>query len=108
MRRKRWTLAERCDVAQAKIKEADKVVLLQDVPGEELTAGSFGSIGYLSAGDVGHVVMVHGEGEAFEVEFLTLTGMTVALATLRASQIRAASERDAVAVRGLGASIGTT
>ena len=88
-------------MAQAKIKQFDKVVLLQDVPGEELTEGSFGSISHLSAGDVGYVVMIHGDGEAFEVEFLTLTGLTVALATLRANQIRSANPRDAVAVRGL-------
>jgi hypothetical protein len=92
MRRKRRTLAERCDLAQAKIKESNEVVWLQDVAGEELTEGSFGSIGYLSAGDVGHVAMVHGDGEDLEVEFLTLTGMMGALATLRAGQIRAASE----------------
>jgi hypothetical protein len=89
MRRKRRTLAERCDLAQAKIKEFNEVVLLQEVAGEELTVGSFG---YLSAGDVGHVAMVHGDGEDLEVEFPTLTGMIVALATLRAGQIQAASE----------------
>jgi hypothetical protein len=47
-------------------------------------------------------------GEAFEIEFLTLTDMAVVLVTLRAGQIQAASERDAVAVRGLESSIGTT
>jgi len=95
-------------VPEFKVKEFDTVVLLQDVPGDELTEGSFGSVGHLSAGDVGHVVLVHGDGEAFDVEFLTLTGMTVALATLEAGQIRPAGERDAVAVRSLEPSIGST
>lgn len=43
----------------------------------------------LEAGDVGVVVHVHRQGDAFEVEFLTLDGDTVAVATLAANHVRA-------------------
>jgi hypothetical protein len=42
----------------------------------------------LEVGDVGVVVHVHGRGDAFEVEFLTLEGETAAVATLSRSQVR--------------------
>jgi len=42
---------------------------------------------------------VHREGEAYEVEFLTLEGETVGVETLSAGQIRAASRRDMPHVR---------
>jgi len=59
------------------IKEHDRVVLKSDIPEEGLKAG-----------DVGTVVHVHKGREAFEVEFITLGGETVAIATLLASQVR--------------------
>ena len=48
------------------LEEHDRIVLTDDVsePG-------------LKAGDVGTIVHVHRDGEAFEVEFLTLDGYTV-------------------------------
>jgi hypothetical protein len=48
----------------------------------------------LQAGDVGTVVHIHREGAAFEVEFMTLTGQTVAVATVLAAQLRPVSPRD--------------
>ena len=42
----------------------------------------------LAAGDIGTVVLVHDEGKGYEVEFMTLDGDTVAVATLRAEQVR--------------------
>jgi len=42
----------------ADLKELDVVALLRDVPEENLVAGQTGTI-----------VLVHGDGEAFEVEF---------------------------------------
>jgi len=72
------------------IKEHDCVVLLQDVPE-----------GDLAAGDVGTVVHVHGEGKGYEVEFMTLTGDTVAIVTVMASQVRPVERRDLVHVRTL-------
>lgn len=59
------------------IKEHDRVVLTTDVPSERLTAG-----------DVGTVVHVHDGGAAFEVEFVSLVGGTIAIATLERAQVR--------------------
>jgi hypothetical protein len=74
------------------IKEHDCVVLLEDLPGESLQAG-----------DVGTVIHIHRGGEDYEVEFVTLTGQTVGVVTLRASQVRAVSRRDLTHVRELAA-----
>lgn len=59
------------------IKEHDRVVLVADVPAECLVAG-----------DVGTVVHVYRDGQAYEVEFFTLEGKTAAVVTLNASQVR--------------------
>ena len=59
------------------LEEHDRVVLTDDVADPALKAG-----------DVGAIVHVHRDGEAFEVEFLTLDGDTVALATVSSSQVR--------------------
>ena len=72
------------------INEHDCVVLLQDLPEERLQAG-----------DVGTVVHVHRGGEGYEVEFITLTGQTVAVATVLAGQVRPVSRRDLTHVREL-------
>lgn len=74
------------------IKEHDRVVLLEDVPEEGLKAG-----------DVGTVVHVYRQGEAFEVEFMTLDGGTVAIVALPALQVRTVSSRDITHVRELRA-----
>ena len=66
-----------------KIKEHDCVVLTADLPGENLQAG-----------DVGTVVHIHKDGTAYEVEFFTLAGETVAVATVEASDVRPISKRD--------------
>jgi hypothetical protein len=65
------------------IREHDCVVLTQDLPEEDLRAG-----------DVGTVVHIHRGGEAYEVEFITLTGQTVAVVTLVPSQLRPVGRRD--------------
>ena len=65
------------------IKEHDIVVLTEDVPEEGLTAG-----------DVGTVVHIHNNGEGYEVEFMTLTGQTIAVASLLARQVRPVSGQD--------------
>ncbi|GAN32946.1 MAG: DUF4926 domain-containing protein [Candidatus Brocadia sp. AMX2] len=72
------------------IKEHDRIVLLKDLPEDGLQAG-----------DVGTVVHIHRQGEAFEVEFMTLDGRTVAVVTLLSSQIRTVSKRDITHVREL-------
>ena len=72
------------------IAEHDCVVLTQDIPG-------FG----LKAGDLGAVVHVHNKGEAYEVEFATVTGKTVAVTTILPGQLRAVTTRDVSHVREL-------
>ncbi len=65
------------------IKEHDRVVLTSDLSTEGLRTG-----------DVGTVVHIHTGGEAYEVEFLTLEGSTVAVATVKTSQVRPVTHRD--------------
>lgn len=65
------------------IKEHDRVVLKRSLSAQGLKAG-----------DVGTVVHVYSKGEAFEVEFLTLHGETVAIATLDSSQIRPVQKKE--------------
>jgi Domain of unknown function (DUF4926) len=72
------------------IKEHDCVVLTANLPAEGLLAG-----------DVGTVVHIHKGGVAYEVEFITLTGTTVAVATVEASQLRPVSRQDLNHVREL-------
>jgi Domain of unknown function (DUF4926) len=72
------------------IKEHDCVVLTADLPNEGLKAG-----------DVGTVVHIHGNHVAYEVEFMTFAGKTIAVATVDASDIRPVGERDVNHVREL-------
>ncbi len=65
------------------INELDAVVLTCDLPEHGLMRG-----------DVGTAVLVHGEGEAFEVEFVGYDGHTVALLTLEREQVRPLAARD--------------
>lgn len=64
-------------------KEHDTVVLNDDLTAERLKAG-----------DVGTIVHVHPQGAAFVVEFLALSGDTVAITTVSPSQVRPVSNRD--------------
>ena len=75
---------------QAVIKEHDCVVLTTNLPNEGLEAG-----------DVGTVVHIHKGGEGYEVEFMTLTGETVAIVTLLAGQVRPLTRRDLAHTREL-------
>ncbi|MFN0023083.1 MAG: DUF4926 domain-containing protein [Parvularculaceae bacterium] len=70
------------------IKELDLVVLKRDVD----AAG-------LKAGDVGSAVIAHSGGAAFEVEFSTLAGDTIAVLTVNASDLRAARVREILHAR---------
>jgi hypothetical protein len=72
------------------IQEHDRVVLTADLPAEGLEAG-----------DVGTVVHIHRGGEGFEVEFMTLAGGTIAVATVLAGQCRPIGQRDISHVREL-------
>jgi hypothetical protein len=73
-----------------KIKEHDCVVLTHDLPAENLQAG-----------DVGAVIHIHKGGVAYEVEFVTLTGRTIAATTVEASSLRPVGKRDINHVREL-------
>lgn len=57
----------------------------------------------LVRGDVGTAVMVHGDGAAFEVEFVGYDGHTVALVTLESDQIRPLDAGDIPHARELSA-----
>ena len=59
------------------IKELDAVALARDVPEHALRRG-----------DVGTGVLVHGNGEGFEVELVGDDSHTVALRTLDRAQVR--------------------
>jgi hypothetical protein len=72
-----------------KIKEHDCVVLTKNLPEENLEAGT--------------VVHIHKDGAAYEVEFVTLAGRTVAVATVETSDLRSVGKRDISHVRELQA-----
>ena len=74
------------------IQEHDCVVLTNDLPAVGLVAG-----------DVGMVVHVHQGGAAYEVEFVPMTGRTVAVTTVAASELRPVSRQDLSHVRELTA-----
>ena len=70
------------------IQELDTVVLTRDIPAEGLRKG-----------DLGAVVLVHENGAAYEVEFVTLDGETLAVVTLPAAAVRATTGREIAHVR---------
>jgi hypothetical protein len=70
-------------------KELDTVVLDRDLPDE-----------HLRKGDLGAIVQVY-EPDCFEVEFVTASGRTQALVTLRAADLRRVGDDDLVTVRTL-------
>ncbi len=72
------------------ILEHERVVLKTHVPSEGLEPG-----------DVGTVVHVYADGLAYEVEFMTLDGGTVAVVTLEADQVRPVSGTDMTHARSL-------
>ena len=72
------------------IREHDRVVLKTPVPAEGLEAG-----------DVGAVVHVYRDGQAYEVEFVTLDGRTAAVVTLEADQVRPVHKREITHAREL-------
>lgn len=59
-----------------KIKLFDTVALLEDLPEENLWRGQ-----------VGAVVEIYNDGEAFEVEFVDTSGHTYGLLALRGEQV---------------------
>lgn len=68
----------------------DTVVLVRDLPEHGLKTG-----------DLGAVVEVY-PPDGLEVEFVTASGRTPALVSLRSTDVRPISDSDLVAVRSLG------
>ena len=75
------------------IKEYERVVLTTDLPQYRLLAG-----------DIGVVVMIHGDHEGYEVELLSADGHTLDVITVEASQIRPVNARDVIHARALAES----
>ena len=76
--------------AQSTIEELDTVVLLHDVDAHGLERG-----------DIGAVVHRYSSGDAYEVEFVTGDGETVAVLTLSDDEIRAMEQREILHARAL-------
>lgn len=67
----------------------DTVVLVRDLPKHGLRAGDLGA------------VVDTGPPDTLEVEFVTASGRTTALVSLKASDVRAITDTDLVAVRSI-------
>lgn len=72
-----------------KFKELETIILKHDMKKHGLRRG-----------DMGAVVNVYDGGKAAEVEFVTATGRTIALATLTLSDVREIEQNDVLHVRG--------
>ena len=72
-----------------KFRELETIVLTHDIKDHGLKEG-----------DMGAVVNVYDNGNAAEVEFVTATGRTIALVTLKAPDIRSTESNDVLHVRG--------
>jgi hypothetical protein len=59
------------------IREHDRVALTAPLPGEGLEAG-----------DIGAVVHIYPQEQAYELEFVTLAGKTAAVVTVTANHVR--------------------
>ncbi len=74
------------------IEELSIVVLARDIE-------QYG----LACGDIGTVVHVYRSGEAFEVEFTTGSGVTIAVLTIEAKDLRPMQDQEILHVRRLAA-----
>jgi hypothetical protein len=72
-----------------KFKELDTVVLDRDVPERDLRRG-----------DLGAIVQTY-EPDGLEVEFVTASGRTEALVTLKVADVRRVMDEDLISVRRL-------
>jgi hypothetical protein len=71
------------------MKELETVILTEDLPEHGLRRG-----------DLGTVVLVHGE-RGYEVEFMTLDGETVAVTSLFPHQVRSVARREIAQARAI-------
>lgn len=72
------------------IRELEAVALTHDIDEHSLKQG-----------DIGAVVHCYKDGSAFEVEFVTAEGKTIALLTLNRTDVRQISGREVLHVREL-------
>lgn len=72
--------------------ELDTVVLTHDIKEHSLKKG-----------DIGAIVNVYNNREAFEVEFVTAKGKTIALLTLTSHDLRPIASNDILHARGVTA-----
>ena len=72
--------------------EHERIVLTTDFP-------DYG----LQTGDVGTIVHIYKEGQAYEVEFVALTGKTVAVVTVPSDQTRTVQEDEITHARTMAA-----
>ena len=70
------------------IKEFDRVVLTEDLAEYQLVAG-----------DLGVVVMIHGDHAGYELEIFSADGHTLAVVTVKAGQVRPTKRDDVLHVR---------
>lgn len=73
---------------QIMIQELERVVLTTDLH-------QYG----LQVGDIGTVVLVHQQGAGYEVEFMTLDGVTIAVVILEHSHVRPIQPNEIAHVR---------
>ncbi len=74
------------------MKEHDRVVLKFDIREHGLKAG-----------DVGTIVHVYEQGKAYEIEFVSLNGKTLAVATTEEQQVRPVRDREITHARAVAA-----
>ena len=72
-------------------EEYNQIVLTSDVLGDEGEE--------LRPGDVGSILYLHPNQEAFVVELISLDGETAVIATVRSSQARAVTSKDFIHAR---------
>jgi len=72
------------------IKEHERVALTVDLPDYQLKVG-----------DVGVIVMIHGNHEGYELEIFSADGHTLDVVTVESDQVRPVSRRDVLHVREL-------
>jgi hypothetical protein len=70
------------------IKEYERVALTVDLPEHQLVAG-----------DIGVVVMIHGDHAGYELEIFSASGQTLDVITVEADQVRSINHRDILHVR---------
>ena len=74
------------------IQELDQVVLMTDL----IDSG-------LQSGDIGTVVLVHRGGKGYEVEFISLSGETIAVVSVFANQVRSTGKFEIAHARAITA-----